>query len=201
MENYIYEKKHSIPIELCNDIIEMFESEGNNRYEGLTLAGVNKTIKDSLDFSIPKVDTKQNEKWKKIHNFLQMELKENIFKYKDYMSERFSSKFEFFSGVRVFFDEVFQVQRYDKNKGKYIFHDDFTIDFEKKGYRAITYLWYLNDVKQGGETEFVYGIKIKPEAGKLLLFPASWTFPHRGNMPISDNKYIVTGWVYEKIER
>ena len=48
----------------------------------------------------------------------------------------------------------------------------------------------------GGETEIWDSHKIKPECGKLLLFPSCWTFPHRGNVPISGNKYILTGWVY-----
>jgi hypothetical protein len=51
-------------------------------------------------------------------------------------------------------------------------------------------------VENGGETEIWDDFKIKPETGKLLLFPSSWTFPHRGVMPISDNKYIITGWLY-----
>jgi hypothetical protein len=37
---------------------------------------------------------------------------------------------------------------------------------------------------------------VKPEAGKLLFFPATWTYPHRGMMPISNDKYIITGWIY-----
>jgi hypothetical protein len=57
-------------------------------------------------------------------------------------------------------------------------------------------LWYLNTVNDGGETEILGDIIVKPEAGKLLLFPASWTFPHRGKMPISEDKYIVTGWFH-----
>ena len=32
--------------------------------------------------------------------------------------------------------------------------------------------------------------------GKLLIFPATWTYMHRGNVPISEDKYIVTGWLY-----
>ena len=54
----------------------------------------------------------------------------------------------------------------------------------------MTYLWYLNDVTDGGETAFNGEYKIKPTAGKLILFPASWTFPHCGKMPVSSDKYI-----------
>jgi hypothetical protein len=88
------------------------------------------------------------------------------------------------------------IQKYDKLDGKYIYHDDSFIDFNKNRYRVFTYLWYLNTVTEGGETVFWDSYKIKPEAGKLVLFPACWTFPHTGKMPISDNKYIITGWVY-----
>lgn len=62
--------------------------------------------------------------------------------------------------------------------------------------RLMAYILYLNDVEEGGETEFLYYPKrIKPEAGTLLLFPASYTHTHRGNPPLSESKYIITGWV------
>jgi hypothetical protein len=51
-------------------------------------------------------------------------------------------------------------------------------------------------VNIGGETEITGYIKIKPKTGSLLLFPATWTYPHCGKMPISNDKYIITGWVY-----
>ena len=78
-------------------------------------------------------------------------------------------------------------------------NDDFVIDEKKKKYRVITFIWYLNNVEEGGETEFWKDYNIKPTTGKLVLFPASWTFPHRGKMPISDDKYIITGWIYLNI--
>jgi hypothetical protein len=65
-------------------------------------------------------------------------------------------------------------------------------------HRVITYLWYLNDVNDGGETEFCGDFKVKPRAGKLVLFPASWCYPHKGIMPLSNNKYIITGWLHIK---
>ena len=35
----------------------------------------------------------------------------------------------------------------------------------------------------------------KPKQGSLLLFPATWTYPYSGSMPISNDKYIITGWL------
>jgi hypothetical protein len=87
------------------------------------------------------------------------------------------------------------IQKYDKNKGKYIYHNDSRIDYKNKKTRMFTFIWYLNDVYEGGETEFI-NFKIIPERGKLVIFPASFVFPHCGNMPVSDDKYILTGWVY-----
>jgi hypothetical protein len=62
--------------------------------------------------------------------------------------------------------------------------------------RIAAWMFYLNDVEEGGETEFLYQHKrIKPKAGTLLIFPAGFTHTHRGNPPLSNEKYIVTGWL------
>ena len=43
---------------------------------------------------------------------------------------------------------------------------------------------YLNDVDVGGETEFPdWNIAVKPEKGKVLLFPCNYLFKHKGNVP------------------
>jgi hypothetical protein len=55
---------------------------------------------------------------------------------------------------------------------------------------------YLNDVEEGGETEFLHqGKRIKPTKGTLILAPASYTHAHRGNPPLSNDKIIITSWV------
>ena len=62
-------------------------------------------------------------------------------------------------------------------------------------YRTVTWLLYLNDVEEGGETEFLYqGFKQKATKGTLVIFPASYTHTHRGNPPYSNAKYVITGW-------
>ncbi len=66
---------------------------------------------------------------------------------------------------------------------------------EKCG-RYLVFLWYLNDVDEGGETEFNdLGFKIQAKAGRLLIFPPYWMFQHTGLPPQSNDKYIVSTYL------
>lgn len=57
--------------------------------------------------------------------------------------------------------------------------------------RVITAIWYLNDVAEGGETEYCWqDMAIAPVQGRLLLCPVGWWFRHRGVPPVSGPKYI-----------
>ena len=70
--------------------------------------------------------------------------------------------------------------------------------------RHLVYMTYLNDItEKGGETEFMYQkVKIKPEKGLTLIWPASWQHTHRGNRCQKQEKYIITGWYsYTEDER
>ena len=89
--------------------------------------------------------------------------------------------------------ELINLQTYDPGGGFKTWH------CERSGItqqtRCLVFMTYLNDVEEGGETEFLYQHKrIKAEKGKILIFPASFTHTHRGNPPISNKKYIATGW-------
>ena len=62
--------------------------------------------------------------------------------------------------------------------------------------RILAFMVYLNDVAEGGETEFLYQkCRFKPEKNTMLVWPANFTHVHRGNPPLSNDKYIITGWV------
>jgi hypothetical protein len=62
--------------------------------------------------------------------------------------------------------------------------------------RVMFVILYLNDVNYGGETEFLYQQKrVEPKTGRLLLSPAAYTHPHRGNPPLEGEKYILTTWI------
>jgi hypothetical protein len=89
---------------------------------------------------------------------------------------------------------AFKVQKTEVGQGYHVWHaETATRDICT---RILAWTLYLNDVEEGGETEFLYYPKrVKPKAGTLVLWPAGFTHTHRGNPPISNTKYIVTGWV------
>lgn len=201
MENIIYLNTKSIPPELCDDIINNFYYVKDMHYEGVTYNGLNKNVKDTTDFTIP-LNPEPGSIWEKIKTFLQNELRSNLKSYLDNIKNisAFSAKqnvidYQILDYRLLHFTETtFMIQKYEKQKGKYVYHEDSGIDNDR--HRVITYLWYLNDVDEGGETELWHSMKIKPEKGKLLLFPAHFSFPHCGLMPISSDKIIITGWLY-----
>ena len=73
---FIAEYNNSIPSVLCKEIIQLFEIE-ENKYDGITNSGLDKNKKNTTDFVIPKND----DKWKKIENFLYKELSNKLNKY------------------------------------------------------------------------------------------------------------------------
>lgn len=88
----------------------------------------------------------------------------------------------------------FKIQKTNIGGGYHTWH--FESDNRGEAKRILAWMLYLNDVEEGGETEFLYLHKrIKPKAGTLLIWPASFTHTHRGNPPLSNTKYIITGWV------
>jgi prolyl 4-hydroxylase len=61
--------------------------------------------------------------------------------------------------------------------------------------RCLVFMTYLNDVEDGGETEFLYFDKsVKPKKGLTLIWPSDFTHLHRGVPSLTQDKYIVTGW-------
>ena len=61
----------------------------------------------------------------------------------------------------------------------------------------LAWMIYLNDVEEGGETEFLYQQKrLKPQRNRFVIWPAGFTHLHRGNPPLSGVKYVLTGWIH-----
>ena len=89
-----------------------------------------------------------------------------------------------------------KVQKTLPGEGYHVFHCEQNFDNLEYASRALVWTLYLNDVKEGGETEYLNQlIRIKPKKGTLCIWPAGLTHPHRGNTPFLQEKYIATGWL------
>ena len=72
-------------------------------------------------------------------------------------------------------------------------------DFPACG-RHLVWMTYLNDVNDGGGTEFFHQEKITTaRKGKTVIWPADWTYTHRGVVSNTEHKYIITGWLNYKL--
>jgi hypothetical protein len=106
----------------------------------------------------------------------------------------YGQKFAALSGSDAHQNYAFKIQKTEVGQGYHVWHyESSTRDSTD---RLLAWTLYLNDVEEGGETEFLYYPKrVKPKAGTFVLWPAGFTHTHRGNPPLSNTKYIVTGWI------
>ena len=87
-----------------------------------------------------------------------------------------------------------KVQKTKPTEGYHVWHHE--KDAFRTRNRLMAFILYLNDVDEGGETEFLFQkFRMKPKRNRLVLWPAGYTHTHRGNPPLSGEKYIATGWV------
>lgn len=187
LDPFIVTIQNSLSSDLCQRIIKKFD-EDDRKKNGVTGGGYTPSIKQSIDLHISFFDD-----WDEIDNELYQALARDTTKYMNYIVD-YCGEINFIQNPIQ--DEGYQVQRTEPG-GFYSWHTDERDDPDKSRY--LTYLWYLNDVVEG-YTEFISGERVYPEEGKLLLFPATWTYQHRGTPPKSV-KYICTGWMTEDVKK
>jgi hypothetical protein len=155
-----------------SDKHERFENEGKPNFTQFNLTE-NKEISSEVN---------------QIHNHVI----KNVFTYRD--------KYYEFVDTRVFPKdhafEQFRIKKYNPGgEDRFDTHVD-VVDYSTAR-RFLSFMWYLNDVETGGETVFK-DLTIKPKKGTLLIFPPLWLFPHKGNPPISESKYIMSTYLHYK---
>ncbi|MCC2617627.1 2OG-Fe(II) oxygenase [Aestuariibacter halophilus] len=205
---------------LCEQFIQQFENS-NNRYQGRTGGGVDTDKKRSTDVSIS-----QHPEFRDSFQQLLPKISEHVIKYFEKhlfaligpigLTVKDPDNGQPVKLTMENFDRVgkpnlsnlvqylfrigdINAQKYDANSGGYPYwhsevypqpvHNDAL-------HRIMLFMFYLNDVDEGGETEFYYQQrKVQPKAGRMVIAPAYFTHTHRGNIPRSNDKYILTSWI------
>jgi hypothetical protein len=88
----------------------------------------------------------------------------------------------------------YKIQHYRKNEGQFKWHFD---ALGPGGWdRQLAVIVYLNSVADGGETRFHrQNLQIKPVAGDAVFFPTFWTHLHCGEIPRSEDKYVISSFI------
>jgi|688.fasta_scaffold800423_2 hypothetical protein len=172
--------------EFCQSVIEYFEENQENQ--------IIRNIPDFYNFS--EIDIPN------IYNVLKLLNKEIPHNTSDIINYFYNScnsiVNDYKSTLQIHNKQFPDVYNYENcrikkyNKGEGFFSEHVDVRNYETAKRFLVIILYLNDVEEGGETNFPdYGISIKPSCGDVLVFPSTWTHLHQGNKPISSDKYIL----------
>jgi prolyl 4-hydroxylase len=180
MDEYIYCKDNIFSDELLDQIIRYFE-HSEKKYKGTigTNNNINEDIKKCTECIIPP------DLMKIIINGI-----DNIVS--DYINN-------FILSNNNLAYTHFKIKKYIKNSDYFKKHCDISSIINCS--RQLAIIIYLNNVDEGGETILykmntdVILMKIKPKKGRILIFPTNFCFNHSGEIPLSNDKYIINGFL------
>ena len=178
-DNYITEQE-------CNNAIQLFEQE--NKF--------NNTL-NRLDFEQAPVTQKQDQQYFANSRNISVwweELKSLVVNFDMAWNHYIKT-----TGADTAYDSFLftdmKIQKTSPTEGYHVWHIEHSKGFSNEP-RAFVFSVYLNDVKEGGETEFLHFSKrVKPKTGRIVIWPAGFPYVHRGNPPLSGEKYILTSWM------
>ena len=98
-------------------------------------------------------------------------------------------------GIKEFRYTQLKIQKTLPTEGYHLWHTEWG-PTEEALKRALAFSVYLNEVEEGGETEFLHFSKrVKSKTGRIVIWPAAFPYIHRGNPPLAGEKYILTSWL------
>ena len=166
----------------CKNIIELFEGDLKNK---VGMSGDKQFFRDKMERHDFSKAYSSNQLDNKIVETVNQALEKSIILYSD--------EFWIVRQLKATSTEI-KLQKTPPRGVYHVWH----CEQGNKKYASIVLVWtiYLNDIPDGeGETEFLWqGLRVKPKAGTVCIFPASFTHTHRGNPVYSCDKYIATGW-------
>ena len=194
INDFVFIKDNALSNELCDSLIQDFTlcDTNNLTTEGLSGRGVDHSTKRSTDLNLFQYSDLNEKYTSKIAEIFNKVLSEEYLINLPH-NDKFAANTELFYG-RTYY-ECLNLQKYDKLSGHYNSWHIETGNFDMSK-RLFVFLVYLNDVEKGGQTELLYsGLKVQPKKGRLLIFPSTFPYVHKGHVPLSDDKYILTTWL------
>jgi hypothetical protein len=172
----------------CEDVIKLFENYHKAGYTYSRLAESESILNNKDDVAVnisPSIELDWDPGF--ISSFHK--------RFYDYIYPIYNIQYPILQQLRRHKSKYIKIQKTSPTQGYHTWHCEHDAP-ENCNDSILSWILYLNDVEEGGETEFLYqSLRFKPKAGTFILFPSSFTHTHRGNPPLTENKYIATGWI------
>lgn len=187
--------ENAIDERVCSSIIEESLKYYDKLFSpGPVLGGVMPGIKNSMDMSWSTANLAEHGVPLEPLSSYESQVSRAIFSTVAYYQEQFKWLWDW----QGMCDTGFRVQRYAKGIGFYREHIDGGPVPTVVPNRVLGAVVYLNTIESGGETYFrEHDVHVPANAGSIALFPAYWTHPHQGCVPISRDKWIVSTFLLE----
>ena len=194
----IVEYRNAFPHELCDELIRAWQPPKSNfmsRFHPTTRASILQEVKTTRDALINLQDPYLERLNLRYHETLQISKD----KYAKLSLEKNEDRIAWSGGANLIENMIAEsiqtdviVSRTDAGE-IYDWHMDF-LGSEEPPARLLTCILYLNDMDEdaGGCTEFSNGRVVRPEKGKVLIFPATPQYIHRGARVNKGSKYVIT---------
>jgi len=184
--NFIYMRDGAFSDDLCDNMVKEFDRDIEYVKDGHGVSGIGKGDDQFDNKNLGRSDSQIFLPYRLGHVY--REIMPLFFQELDNYKQAVSTAAE-----GAFVSEVAKMQKTEPTQGYHVWHHEQGVGDTAN--RALAWMVYLNDVEQGGETEFLYqAMRVEPKKGRAVIWPAGLTHPHRGNQPLSGCKYIVTGW-------
>jgi len=181
----IEEYPNAFDKDFCQEVIRHFETLDDNRVINANRQGHGFVTDDRIVFDWAHTQGVYHYDYKICDYFYE--------KLKEIYTNEYMQKYSILQHSKQHSAKGMNVQRTSPHQGYHAWHAEAAC--KSSACRVVNYMVYLNNVEEGGETEFLYqGKRIAPEEGKLVIFPTAFTHPHRGNPIYKGLKYIITGW-------
>ena len=188
-QKYIAVYDNAIPADVCDRLSYDFIANEQAFLPGRTISGIMSDVKCSVDV---RVEDAPSEWCHRSLDQLDYEVHTSL----TGVLAHYVEKIDTLHKAIYLKDSGYQLQRYHKNLGYYRTHVDSVPWSLEDNHRILAVIVYLNDVEVGGETEFVdWEITVSAKKGRVLVFPATWTFRHAGLVPLSGDKFIISTFV------
>ena len=202
MDDYILELPNFVSPKLCNDIVNIYKNIHKKKEIVLPAYMVNGERRETARFG-KLLSMSERKEYNHLLKTMCEIFHEIYLKYTDKLSINFKDlnknvikgqhpyTAELESQKEVHIRNACTLHEIEKG-GFYSWHHDYEWNEPGAFIQAIIYLNTL-DEGEGGCTEFLNGRKVKPEIGKVLIYPRSWTYLHKGGEIMGNNaKYICT---------